>query len=161
MELSKSSRNYILLNLILFLSFSISVNSYQEISNIILVFYILFHLTFIYLLFYHFHFFIYIIGFVYGILLDIFLLNEIGVHLITFLLLIFLYNIIKKYLFQLSSKQIIITIFITLVSVLYLEIIMAHFLNQYFINFMYVFKLLIISLIIFIPSIFLLTKVDK
>ena len=78
---SKVLKPYLIFNLILFLSFSISVNSFVEIEYINIIFYIFFHLTFIYFLFYHYHYLIYIIRFYYGVLFDIFLLNSIGSHL--------------------------------------------------------------------------------
>ena len=122
--------NYLtlLFNLILVTSFSISVNTFVGIQNINIIFYIIFHLSFIYFLFYHYHYLFYLLAFVYGVLFDIFLLNSIGAHLISFIILISLYVFVKKYLFLLSSFQISITIFITLISTIFLEMLIAYFL---------------------------------
>ena len=79
------------LNIILIISFSISVNSFILFPNFNNAFYILFHLTLIYLIFYHYHFSIYVLALIYGILFDILLLNNIGAHLITFLSLLILF----------------------------------------------------------------------
>ena len=148
-------------NLILIITFSLSVNSYVEIQNINIIFYIIFHLTFIYLLFYHYNFLIYIIGLIYGVLFDTVLLNQIGSHLLTFIILISIYVLFKKYLFLLTPYQISITIFITLIFTLILEVIFAYFLNNIYLNVIMIIKLLIFSIIIFIPSIIIFNKLDK
>ena len=152
---------YLIFNLILFFAFSISVNSFVEIEYINLIFYILFHITYIYLLFYHYHFSIYIIGLFYGIFFDILLMNSIGSHLVSLLILIFLYVFLKKYLFLLSSLQISITIFITLNAVIYFEIFYAFVFNNFYLNILQLLNYFIIALIIFIPTIFVLNKIDN
>ena len=152
---------YLIFNLILFFAFSISVNSFVEIEYINLVFYIFFHITYIYLLFYHYHFSIYIIGLFYGIFFDILLMNSIGSHLVSLLILIFLYVFLKKYLFLLSSLQISITIFITLNAVIYFEILYAFVFNNFYLNILQLLNYFIIALIIFIPTILVLNKIDN
>ena len=152
---------YLIFNLILFFAFSISVNSFVEIEYINLIFYIFFHITYIYLLFYHYHFSIYIIGLFYGIFFDILLMNSIGSHLVSLLILIFLYVFLKKYLFLLSSLQISITIFITLNAVIYFEILYAFVFNNFYLNILQLLNYFIIALIIFIPTIFVLNKIDN
>ena len=161
MDVSKSTKLNLIFNILFLLSFSAAVNSQIIIPNINIVFYIFFHLAFIYLLFYHYHFTIYFILFVYGLLFDIFLLNNIGTHLISFILFISLYNFLKKFLFQLNSSQITIIIFITLIFILIFENIIAYFLDDYIISFDQLYKFFFISIIIFIPSIILFTKLDK
>ena len=152
---------YVLFNIILVLSFSVTVNSYVQIQNINLIFYIIFHLTFIYFLFYKYHYSLFIIGFIYGILLDIFLINEIGSHLITFLILIILYTQLKKYLFQLNSFQISITVFVTLNIILISELVFAFLINDIYFNSFQVIKYIVISFILLVPSLFVLNKIDN
>ncbi len=152
---------YVLFNLILVFSFSVTVNSYVQIQNINIIFYIIFHLTFVYFLFYQYHYSLFIIGFIYGILLDIFLINEIGSHLITFLILILLYTQLKKYLFQLNSFQISITIFVTLNIILISELVFAFLINDIYFNFFQVIKYIVISFILLVPSLFVLNKIDN
>ena len=152
---------YLIFNLILFFAFSISVNSFVEIEYLNLVFYIFFHITYIYLLFYHYHFSIYIIGLFYGIFFDILLMNSIGSHLVGLLILIFFYVFLKKYLFLLSSLQISITIFITLNVVIYFEIFYAFVFNNFYLNILQLLNYFIIALIIFIPTILVLNKIDN
>ena len=152
---------YVLFNIILVFSFSVTVNSYVQIQNINIIFYIIFHLTFVYFLFYQYHYSLFIIGFIYGILLDIFLINEIGSHLITFLILILLYTQFKKYLFQLNSFQISIIIFVTLNIILISELVFAFLINDIYFNFFQVIKYIVISFILLVPSLFVLNKIDN
>ena len=161
MEFSKFFNSSIKLNIILIISFSISVNSSILLPNINNTFYVLFHLTFIYLIFYHYHYYLYLVALVYGILFDILLLNNIGVHIITFLSLLMIFVLLRKYLIRLSSFQIIVIYFITLIFLLLFEQILANLIHNYKFNLSSIFNFILISLIIFIPTIFLFTKLDK
>ena len=149
------------LNIILIISFSISVNSFTLFPNVNNAFYVLFHLTFIYLIFYHYHYYLYVVALVYGVLFDILLLNYVGTHLITFLSLLIFFVLLKKYLIRLSSYQIIFVYFTTLIALLLFEQILANLINNYKFNLSLIFNFFLISLIIFIPTVFLFTKLDK
>jgi len=161
MEFSKFFNSSVKLNIILIISFSISVNSFILFPNINNAFYVLFHLTLIYLIFYHYHYYLYIVALVYGILFDILLLNYIGAHLITFLSLLILFVLLRKYLIRLSSYQIIFIYFITLIVLLLFEQYLANFINNYKFNIFSILNFFLITLIIFFPTIFLFTKLDK
>ena len=161
MEFSKFVNSSSKLNIILIISFSISVNSFILFPNINNAFYVLFHLTLIYLIFYHYHYYLYFVALIYGILFDILLLNNIGVHLISFISILFLFILLRKYLIRLSSYQIIFIYFITLIIFLLFEQLLANLLYNYKINMSSFFNFILISLIIFIPTVFLFTKLDK
>ena len=161
MEFSKFLNSSVKLNIILIISFSISVNSFILFPNINNAFYVLFHLTFIYLIFYHYHYYLYVVALVYGILFDILLLNYIGAHLITFLSLLIFFVLLKKYLIRLSSYQIIFIYFITLIVLLLFEQFLANLINDYKFNMFLILNFFVISLIIFIPTVFLFNKLDK
>ena len=161
MEFSRFFNSSTKLNIILIISFSISVNSFILIPNINTSFYVLFHLTLIYLIFYHYHYYLYLVVLIYGILFDILLLNNIGAHLITFLFLLIFFVLLKKYLIRLSSLQIIFIYFFTLIFLLIIEQIFANLIHNYKFNMSSFFNLFLISLIIFIPTLFLFTKLDK
>ena len=161
MEFSKLLNSSIKLNIILIISFSISVNSFILFPNINNAFYVLFHLTFIYLIFYHYHYYLYVVAMVYGILFDILLFNYIGAHLITFLSLLIFFVLLKKYLIRLSSYQIIFIYFITLIVLLLFEQFLANLINDYKFNMFLILNFFVISLIIFIPTVFLFNKLDK
>ena len=161
MEFSKFLNSSIKLNFILIISFSISVNSFIIFPNVNNAFYVLFHLTFIYLIFYHYHYYLYLVALVYGILFDVLLLNYIGAHLITFLSLLIFFVLLKKYLIRLSSYQIIFIYFITLIVLLLFEQFLANLINDYKFNMFLILNFFVISLIIFIPTVFLFNKLDK
>ena len=161
MEFSKFLNSSSKLNIILIISFSISVNSFVLFPNVNNAFYILFHLTLIYLIFYHYHYYLYVIALIYGILFDILLFNNIGAHLITFLSLILLFVFLRKYLIKLSSYQIIFTYFLTLIILLLIEHFLANLIHNYKFNMSSFFNFFLSSLIIFIPTVFLFTKLDK
>ena len=161
MEFSKFVNSSSKLNIILIISFSISVNSFILFPNINNAFYVLFHLTLIYLIFYHYHYYLYFVALIYGILFDILLLNNIGVHLISFISILFSFILLRKYLTRLSSYQIIFIYFITLIIFLLFEQLLANLLYNYKINMSSFFNFILISLIIFIPTVFLFTKLDK
>ncbi len=149
------------LNIILIISFSISVNSFILFPNINNAFYILFHLTLIYLIFYHYHYYLYVVALIYGILFDILLLNNIGAHLISFLSLLILFILLRKYLIKLSSYQIIFIYFITLIILLLIEQLLVNLIHNFKFSMSSFFNFFIISLFIFIPTVFLFTKLDK
>ncbi len=159
--IEKNLRPYLYFNLILLVSFSVSINSFVEIKFVNYFFYIFFHLTFIYFLFYHYHFFIYVLAFCYGILLDIILLNEISAHLVSFIMLVSLYVLLKRYLFLFSAYKMSITIFTTLITTLFLEVIFAFLFNNIIFNISQIIMYIVISVVIFFPSIFLFSKLDK
>ena len=161
MEFSRFFNSSTKLNIILIISFSISVNSFIVFPNINNAFYILFHLTLIYLIFYHYHYYLYFVALMYGILFDILLLNNIGAHIFTFLFLLMLFVLLRKYLIRLSSYQIIFVYFITLIILLLIEQFLANLIHNYKFNMSSIFNFILISLIIFIPTIFLFTKLDK
>ena len=161
MEFSKFLNPSYKLNIILIISFSISVNSFILLPNINNSFYVLFHLTFIYLIFYHYHYYLYLVSLVYGILFDILLFNNIGAHIITFLSLLMLFVFFRKYLIRLSSYQIIFIYFTTLIILLLSEQILANLIHNYKFNMSSFFNFFFISLIIFVPAVFLFTKLDK
>ena len=161
MGFSKFLSSSLKLNIILIISFSISVNSFILFPNINNSFYVLFHLTFIYLIFYHYHYYLYVVAMVYGILFDVLLLNYIGAHLITFLSLLIFFVLLKKYLIRLSSYQIISIYFLTLIALLFFEQFLANIIFDYKFNVFLILNFFLISLIIFIPTVFLFNKLDK
>ena len=97
------SSQTIIYHLILFFSFSLSVNYFVDLEFINFISYVFFHLTLIYLVFYFFHFSLFFISFLYGIFFDIFLIDFISPHLISFLVFVFLFYFSKKYLLNFSS----------------------------------------------------------
>ena len=148
-------------HLILFLSFSISLNNLIEFEYFNLFFYVLTHLLIIYLCFYYFHFFLYFVFFLYGIFFDIILLNDIGPHLLVFIFLLVIISFLKKFLFNLSPIKIFYVIIILMFLIFLFEMIFADIILEYNFDYYKYFKLSIIGTIIISPVIFLFSKIDK
>ena len=97
------SSQTLIYHLILFFSFSLSVNYFVDLKFINFLSYTLFHLTLVYIVFYFFHISLILISFLYGLFFDIFLIDFIAPHLISFLAFVFLFYCTKKYLLNFSS----------------------------------------------------------
>jgi len=148
-------------HLILFVSFSISINNLIELHYINLFFYVLAHITIIYLSFYYFHFFLYFLFFLYGVFFDIFLLNNIGPHLLVFIILLLIISSLKKYLFNISPIKIFCVIIVFIFMVFFFEMIFADIILNYNFDYIKYIKLCIIGLTIISPVTFLFSKIDK
>jgi len=155
------SSQIIIYQLILFLSFSLSVNYFVDLEFVNYLSYVLFHLTLIYIVFYFFHFSLILISFLYGIFFDIFLIDYISPHLISFLVFVFLFFYTKKYLLNLSSNKIS-SIIISLTFIMFIsEALIANIFFNYPINYQNLGWLLFTSMILFFPSLYLFSKIDK
>lgn len=146
---------------ILFLSFCLSVNYFKELEYINYLAYVMFHLTLIYLVFYFFHFTIFFITFLYGIFFDIFLINNISPHLISFLLFILLYYYTKRYLLNFSSNGISYLIYFVAISMFLLEALIADIFLNFTIKFDNLGWLFLSTTIIFVPLLFFFSRIDK
>ena len=155
------SSQTLIYHLILFFSFSLSVNYFVDLEFLNFLSYAIFHLTLIYLVFYFFHFSLIFISFLYGVFFDIFLIDFISPHLISFLVFVFLFYYTKKFLLNFSSSTIsYIIIGITLLMFVS-ETLIANIFFNYPINYQNLSWLFFTSLIIFFPSLFVFSKIDK
>jgi len=148
-------------HLVLFLSFSISLNKLIEFHYFNLFFYVFTHIVIIYLSFYYYHYFLYFIFFLYGIFFDIFLLNDVGSHLIAFIILLVSISFLKKILLNISSLKIFYVIILVMFLIFLFEMMFADIIINYNFDFNQYFKLCIIGLIIIYPVFFLFSKIDK
>ena len=148
-------------HLILFLSFAISLNNFIELQYINLFFYVLAHISIIYLCFYYFHFFLYFIFFFYGIFFDIFLLSDIGPHLLVFIILLVIISSLKKFLFKLSSVKVLYVMIFIMFLLFLFEMILADIILNYNFNYFEYSKLCFIGIVIILPVIFLFSKIDR
>jgi len=155
------SSQIIIYNIILFFSFSLSVNYFVNLESINFLSYVFFHLTLIYIVFYFFHFYLIFIAFFYGIFLDIFLIDFISPHLISFLVFVFLFYYSKKYLLNFSSSTISYIIIVLTLLMFVFETLIANIFFNYPINYQNLSWLFFTSLIIFFPSLFIFSKIDK
>ena len=161
MFLKLLSSQTIIYHLILFFSFSLSVNYFVDLEFINFFSYVFFHLTLIYLVFYFFHFSLIFISFLYGIFFDIFLIDFISPHLISFLVFVFLFYSSKKYLLNFTSTTISYIIIGVTLLMFVLETLIANIFFNYPINYQNLSWLFFTTLIIFFPSLFIFSKIDK
>ena len=155
------SSQTIIYHLILFFSFSLSVNYFVDLEFINFFSYVFFHLTLIYLVFYFFHFSLIFISFLYGIFFDIFLIDFISPHLISFLVFVFLFYYSKKILLNFSSITISYIIIVVTLLMFVSETLIANIFFSYPINYQNLSWLCFTALIIFFPSLFVFSKIDK
>ena len=155
------SSQKIIYHFILFISFSLSVNYFVDLKFINYLAYVCFHLTLIYIVFYFFHFSIIFVSFLYGIFFDIFLIDFISPHLISFLLFVVLFNYTKKYLLNFSSNIISSIIIFTTALMFIFETLIANLFFKYPINYENLGGLFFTLIIIFFPSLFIFSKIDK
>ena len=155
------SSQTLIYHFILFFSFSLSVNFFVNLEFINFVSYVVFHLALIYVVFYFFHFSLILISFLYGLFFDIFLIDYISPHLISFLVFVFLFYYSKKYLLNFSSRTISYIIMGLTLLMIATESLIANIFFNYPLNYSNLIWLFITSLIIFFPSLFIFSKIDK
>ena len=155
------SSQTLIYHLILFISFSLSVNYFVDLEFINFLSYVFFHFTLIYLVFYFFHFSLIFISFLYGVFFDIFLIDFISPHLISFLVFVFLFYFSKKYLLNFSSTTISYIIIAVTLLMFISETLISNIFFNYPINYQNLSWLFFISIIAFFPSLFIFSKIDK
>ncbi len=148
-------------HIILFFSFSLTVNYFVELKIVNFIAYTLFHLTLIYFIFYFFHFTLYFIFFLYGVLFDIYLINNIGPHIISFLIFLTAFQFLKKFLLNFSSFKISYIIIIIVFIMFVIESFISRILYNYPINYNDLGLLFLISVLMFLPSLYMFSKIDK
>ena len=161
MLFEKHINSFFIYNLILLFLFSSSVTFLNSITIINHIAYVLFHYVIIYLVLYYYRKPLYIIYFIYGLAMDILLIDQIGPHLLFFMLLIFAFNRIKKYFMGYSSINIYFIILITQFLIFFLEMIYSYlFFNYSFDYFLYI-KLAFIILLSSYPVFIIFQKIDS
>ena len=148
-------------NLILLLLFSLSAELIESFLFINSVAYVSFHYVIIYLGLYYYRKILYIIYFLYGLGMDLLLINQIGIHLPVFMILLFFFKQIKKYLQILNSKKIYLAILLIQIIVIFLEMIITSWFFGYTFDLYIYFKYILISLLISYPIFFIFIKIDK
>ena len=161
MLLSRYLSSFIYYNLILFLLFSLSVSSIESFSIINLISYIFLHFVIVYLGLYYYRRTLYTIYFLYGLGIDILLINQIGPHLFIFMTLLFFFYLTKKYFNYFSPLKIyFLILFIQLLTIL-LEMLLTNLLFDYDFNLDKYLIILFISIISSYPIFFIFSKIDN
>ena len=148
-------------NLILLLFFSLSVELLEYFLLINSIAYVLFHYVLIYLGLYYYRKILYLIYFLYGLGIDLLLINQIGIHLPVFMILLLFFKRIKKYLQILNSKKIYLAILLIQIITIFLEMMIASWFFGYTFDLYIYFKYILISLLISYPIFFIFFRIDK
>ena len=161
MLFSKYLKPFVIYNFLLLILFSITVNTIDFYNIINLLSYILLHYIFVYLSIYYYRNLNYIIFFVYGLAIDILLINEIGPHILSLMTLLIFLNLSKKFIKSLSSKKMYIIIILILNLIILFEMVLSLILFNYYFDILYFIGLVIISLFISYPTLLLFKKIDN
>ena len=148
-------------NLILLLLFSLSVELIESFLFINSVAYVSLHYVVIYLGLYYYRKILYIIYFLYGLGIDLLLINQIGIHLPVFMILLFFFKQTKKYFQILNSNKIYLAILLIQIIIIFLEMIITSWFFGYTFDLYIYFKYVLISLLISYPMFFIFIKIDK
>jgi len=148
-------------NILLIFIFSVTVNGYNFFSNINLIFYCIFHFLIIYISIYYYRKLLYVVYSLYGLGLDLFWLHEIGPHILTFISVLFFFNLLSKYLYNLNSYKIYILLLIIQIIMVTFEMIISEILFSFGFDINYYFQIIILSLFISYPVFFLFSKIDR
>ena len=148
-------------NLILIILFSLTVGSIESISIINSISYIFLHFVIIYLGLYYYRRTLYSIYFLYGLGIDILLINQIGPHLFIFMTLLFFFYLTKKYFIYLNSQKIYLLILFIQLFIILLEMLLTSFFFDYDFNLDKYLKFIFISIISSYPIFFIFSKIDN
>ena len=161
MLFKKYLNSFISYNILLVIFFSLSVTSIESISFLNSLSFVIFHFIIIYLSLYYYRLSLYIIFFLFGLATDLFLIHQIGPHLLTFMCLLLIISQIIKILKKFNyTKMYLVVIFIQFLLIL-IEMILSQLLFNYKINLINYFNLVFISLISSYPILLFLNKIDK
>ena len=161
MYLKKYLTPFVSHNIFLFFVFSITVNELNNFFFINLIFYYLFHLIIFFLGIYYYRKTLYLLYFIYGLILDLFWLNQIGPHLIVFMIMLFLFNLIKKNYYNLNSQKVYAIILVIQLIAIFLEMFFSQLLFNYNFNIYMYLKLVFISFVISLPLFYFFYKIDN
>ncbi len=146
---------------LLVVSSSTLISGLSYFSTINFIVYSFVHILLIYITIYHFKIILYFVFFITGMILDIFLLNEIGPHIVILMILIPLLNRAKKVISTLSSLRVYVFIIFILIIVFFLEMMISLLLFNFDFQIKYLLKYIYISLIISYPTFYFFSKIDR
>ena len=146
---------------LLVISLSILISGLSDFYIINFVPYLFIHLLLIYIAIYHFRTIYYLIFFVIGIILDIFIINEIGPHIIVFMLSVPLLKRSRKLISTLSPLKIFFLIVIFLIIALIFEIILSILLFNIHQPINYLLNSIFVAFLISYPVFYFFNKIDR
>ena len=161
MHLSKYFNSFIIYNIFLIIFFSLTVNGLPIFPIVNKIFYSIFHFLIIYLGIYYYRKKLYLIYFLYGLGFDLFWINEIGPHLIVFMLALMIFYLTFKYLNNLRKMNIYLMLLITQITMILFEMIISQLMFGFSFNLNYFLEIAFLSIIFSYPVFILFSKIDK
>ena len=153
-----SFKIYIFLILI---STSVIIKGVPEFPIINFITYLFTHILLIYIGIYHFKIILFFIYFVIGFIFDVFLLNEIGTHTVTFVVLIMILSFLRKFYILMSSKVIFLLITILLFFTIICEMFISYILFDFRFDVSNLIRIFICYFIIAFPIYYIFNKIDR
>jgi len=157
----KFLKSFYIYNFLLIFLFSVSINSLNAFYSVNIVSFVVFHFVIIYLSLYYYRKIIYLIFFIFGLGFDIFLINQIGPHLIVFLLSLFLLHLTKRLYQNLDSIEVYFLIFFIITMMFFLEMFLIKLFFGYNLNIDNYLKLIMISILVSFPVFFTFSRIDR
>ncbi|SVB24359.1 uncharacterized protein METZ01_LOCUS177213 [marine metagenome] len=161
MHLSKYFNSFIIYNILLIIFFSLTVNGLPIFPIVNKIFYSIFHFLIIYLGIYYYRKKLYLIYFLYGLGFDLFWINEIGPHLIVFMLALMIFYLTFKYLNNLRKMNIYLMLLITQITMILFEMIISQLMFGFSFNLNYFLEIAFLSIIFSYPVFIIFSKIDK
>ena len=161
MHLSKYFNSFIIYNIFLIIFFSLTVNGLPIFPIVNKIFYSIFHFLIIYLGIYYYRKKLYLIYFLYGLGFDLFWINEIGPHLIVFMMALMIFYLTFKYLNNLRKMNIYLMLLITQITMILFEMIISQLMFGFSFNLNYFLEIAFLSIIFSYPVFIIFSKIDK
>ena len=161
MHLSKYLNSFIIYNILLIIFFSLIVNGLPLFPIVNIIFYSIFHFLIIYLGIYYYRKKLYFVYFLYGLGLDLFLINEIGPHLIVLMLSLIIFYLTFKYLNNLRKLNIYLMLLTIQITMILFEMFISQMMFGFSFNFSYFLKIALLSIIFSYPIFIIFSKIDR
>ena len=161
MQLSQYYNSFIIYNILLIIFFSLTVNGVPLFPILNIIFYSIFHFLIIYLGIFYYRKKLYLIYFLYGLGLDLFWINEIGPHLITFMFALSIFFLIFKYLNNLRKLNIYLMLLMTQITMILFEMFISQIMFGFSFNLNDFLEIAIFSIILSYPVFYIFSKIDR
>jgi len=161
MQLSKYFNSFIIYNILLIIFFSLTVNGFPFFPIVNIIFYTIFHFLIIYLGIYYYRKKLYLLYFLYGLGLDLFLINEIGPHLIVLMLALIIFYLTFKYLNNLRKLNIYLMLLITQMTMICFEMIISQLMFGFSFHLNNFLEIVFLSIILSYPIFIIFSKIDR
>jgi len=161
MHLPKYFSSFVIYNILLIIFFSLTVNGLPIFPIVNKIFYSIFHLLIIYLGIYYYRKKLYVVYFLYGLGLDLFWLNQIGPHLIVFMLALIIFYLTFKYLNNFGKLSTYLILLMAQITIILFEMIISQLMFGFSFNFNYFLEIVFFSIILSYPIFVIFSKIDR